>query len=262
MHQTHGLRRQEQLLEILARNGEATVDELAAALQVSVWTIRRDLNRLETRGALRRTHGRAEVTDSSIAAPIWDTAAVHQAAATNLEAKQRIGRAVAQRLPGGAHLALSGGSTTLQVARALKSLYYQGEVLTNALDIAVELADTPGLRVVCTGGDVQPRYHTLAGAVTERVLKLHFFDYAVIGVSGIDLRHGFTVNSQVEAATVNLIVEHARTVIVVADHTKFGRVAFAAVLGEAPPHKLVTDRAVAPGFAEFCQRLDIELIVV
>lgn len=261
MHQTNSLRRQEQLLEILAHNGEATVDELATRLQVSVWTIRRDLNHLEARGALRRTHGRAEVTDSATVAPVWDSVAVRQAAATNLEAKQRIGWAVAQRMPGGAHLALSGGSTTLQVARALKSLHYQGEVMTNALDIAVELADMPGLRVVCTGGDVQPRYRTLAGAVTERVLKLHFFDYAVIGVSGIDPRHGFTVNSQVEAATVNLIAEHARTVIVVADQTKFGRVAFAAVLGEAPPHRLVTDNLLAPDLAQFCGRLDIELIV-
>ncbi len=262
MHQAHGLRRQEQLLEILTRNGEATVDELAALLQVSVWTIRRDLSSLEARGALRRTHGRAEVTQPATGAPVWDSAAVRQAAATNQEAKQRIGRAVAQRLPGGAHLALSGGSTTLEVARALKALHYQGEVLTNALDIAVELADMPGLRVVCTGGDVQPRYRTLAGAVTERVLKLHFFDYAVIGVSGIDLRHGFTVNSQVEAATVNLLAEHARTVIVVADQAKFGRVAFAAVLGEAPPHRLVTDGAVAPDFAGYCRRLGAELIVV
>ncbi|MFN3335371.1 MAG: DeoR/GlpR family DNA-binding transcription regulator [Caldilinea sp.] len=262
MHQTNSLRRQERLLEILAQNGEASVDDLAKRLQVSVWTIRRDLSSLEARGALRRTYGRAEVTNSAIVASVWDGAAVRQAAATNLEAKQRIGRAVAQRLPGGAHLALSGGSTTLQVARALKALHYQGEVLTNALDIAMELADMPGLRVVCTGGDVQPRYHTLAGAVTERVLKLHFFDYAVIGVSGIDPHHGFTVNSQVEAATVNLIAEHARTVIVVADQTKFGSIAFAAVLGEAPPHKLVTDSMVAPAFAEFCRRLGIELMVV
>ncbi len=261
MHQAQGLRRQEQLLEILARNGEATVDDLAARLQASVWTIRRDLSSLEARGALRRAHGRAEVIQSATDLQAWDSATVRLAAATNLAAKQRIGRAVAQRLPSGAHLALSGGSTTLEVARALKALHYQGEVLTNALDIAVELADTPGLRVVCTGGDVQPRYRTLAGAVTERVLKLHFFDYAVIGVSGVDLRHGFTVNSQVEAATVNLIAEHARTVIVVADLTKFGRVAFAAVLGDAPPHLLVTDGPLPAEFGRQLQGLGIEVVV-
>jgi DeoR family transcriptional regulator of aga operon len=261
MSLAHSLRRQEQLLEILAQNGEATVDELAARLQVSVWTIRRDLSSLEARRALRRLHGRAEVTQSATGLQAWDSATVRLAAATNLEAKQRIGQAVAQRIPSGAHLALSGGSTTLEVARALKALHYQGEVLTNALDIAVELADTPGLRVVCTGGDVQPRYRTLAGAVTERVLKLHFFDYAVIGVSGIDLRHGFTVNSQVEAATVNLIAEHARTVIVVADLTKFGRVAFAAVLGDAPPHLLVTDGLPPAEFDRQLQRLGIEVVV-
>src|SRR5215212_763912 len=182
MMQSRSLRRQELLLEILCQAGESTVEELAQRLKVSVWTVRRDLSGLEERGALQRLHGRAEVA-SATKVQAWDSASLHQAAAINLQAKQHIGRSVARRIPPGAHVALSGGSTTLEVARALKALRFQGEVITNALDIAVELAALPGLHVVCTGGEVQPRYHTLAGAVTERVLKLHFFDFAVIGVS-------------------------------------------------------------------------------
>ncbi len=202
------------------------------------------------------------MTDAALAVQTWDSATLRDAAVTNLDGKQRIGRAVAQRIPASAHVALSGGSTTLEVARALKALHFHGEVLTNALDIAVELAETPGMRVVCTGGEVQPRYRTLAGAVTERVLKLHFFDYAVVGVSGVDLRHGFTVNSQVEAATVNLIAEHARTVMVVADRTKFGRIAFASVLGERTPQQLFTDGRISNDFTTHLERLGIDLIVV
>jgi DeoR family transcriptional regulator of aga operon len=261
MNHSRGLRRQEQLLEILAQNGEATVDELAARLQVSVWTIRRDLSSLEERGALRRQYGRAEVNMSAAGVQAWDNATLRDAATTNLAAKQHIGQAVAQRLPHGAHVALSGGSTTLEVARALKAQHWQGEIVTNALDIAVELAESPGLRVVCTGGEVQPRYRTLAGAVTERVLKLHYFDYAVIGVSGIAVPQGFTVNSQVEAATVNLIAEHARTVIVVADHTKFSCVAFAAVLGETPPHWLATDGGMSSELDRNLQHLGTQTII-
>ena len=249
MTQTRSLRRQELLLEILCQSGESTVEELAERLKVSVWTVRRDLTSLEDRGALQRLHGRAEVA-SATKVQAWDSASLHQAAAINLAAKQHIGRIVAQRIPSGAHVALSGGSTTLEVARALKILRFQGEVVTNALDIAVELAAIPGLHVVCTGGEVQPRYHTLAGTVTERVLKLHFFDFAVIGVSGIDLRHGFTVNSQVEAATVNLIAEHARSVVVAADSAKFGRVAFASVLSETSPHLLACETAPPQAYAQ------------
>jgi DeoR family transcriptional regulator of aga operon len=256
MTQSRALRRQEQLLELLSQHGEATVDELAESLHVSVWTIRRDLSLLEERGALHRLHGRAELAPTG-RGEAWDAGALRQAAAIHLEAKQRIAQVVAGRIPQGAHVALSGGSTTLEVARALKERHFQGEVVTNALDIAVELAETPGLRVVCTGGEVQPRYHTLAGAVTERVLKLHFFDFAIIGVSGIDLRHGFTVNSQVEAATVNLIAEHSRTVVVVADRSKFGRVAFASVLEETPPHWLVTDGELAPEYKLHLHRLGV-----
>jgi DeoR family transcriptional regulator of aga operon len=223
---------------------------------VSVWTVRRDLAALEEQGVLQRRHGRAEVT-SAAQAQAWDSASLDRAAGGNLEAKQRIGRLVARCIPPGAHVALSGGSTTLEVARALKALGFQGDIVTNALDIAAELAAQPGLRVVCTGGEVQPRYHTLAGVVTERVLKLHFFDYAVIGVSGIDLRHGFTVNSQVEAATVNLIAEHARTVVVAADSSKFGRVAFASVLTETPPHLLACEGAPPPAYARYLAALGV-----
>ncbi len=260
MKQSRALRRQEQLLEIMSQHGEAAVDELAARLKVSVWTIRRDLSLLEGRGALLRLHGRAEVAQAANV-QAWDSAVLRQAAATNLEAKRRIGHMVAQRIPPGAHLAASGGSTTLEVARALKAQHFQGEVVTNALDIAMELAGAPGLAVVCTGGEVQPRYHTLAGAVTERVLKLHFFDYAVLGVSGIDVRHGFTVNSQVEAATLNLIAEHARTVVVVADKSKFGRVAFASVLGETPPHLLASDGAPGAEFVRFLRAQGTQLLL-
>jgi DeoR/GlpR family transcriptional regulator of sugar metabolism len=259
MPESRTLRRQEQMLALLAENGAATVEELAAQLDVSVWTIRRDLNQLAARGALQRLHGRAEA--SAPGAQAWDSATLQQAAATNLEGKQRIARQIAQQIPQGARLALAGGSTTLQVARSLKAWHFQGEVVTNALDIAVELAQTPGLNVICTGGQVQPRYLTLAGPVTERVLKLHYFDYAVIGVSGITVREGFTVNSQVEAATVNLIADHARTLIVAADHTKFGRIAFASVLTEATPHQLVTDARLAPAFAQHFEQSAIHVII-
>lgn len=259
MPQSRSLRRQELLLEILCQSGAATVDELAHRLKVSVWTVRRDLALLEERGALQRLHGGAEAAGATQVQP-WDRASLHEAAADHLEAKQAIGRSVARLVPMGAHIALSGGSTTLEVARALKALRFGGEVVTNALDIAVELAAVPGLNVVCTGGEVQPRYHTLAGAVTERVLKLHFFDFAVIGVSGIDLRHGFTVNSQVEAATVNLIAEHARTLVVAADSSKFGRVAFASVLGETPPHLFACENVPPPVYLQFLGALGARLV--
>jgi DeoR family transcriptional regulator of aga operon len=258
MAQSRSLRRQELLLEILCQKGESSVEDLAAFLRVSVWTVRRDLSTLEARGALQRLHGRAEAA-GAVQAQSWDSDSLNRSAAVNHEAKQRIGRTVARLIPRGAHVALSGGSTTLEVARALKAQHFHGEVMTNALDVAIELAAIPELNVVCTGGEVQPRYHTLAGAVTERVLKLHFFDYAVIGVSGIDLRHGFTVNSQVEAATVNLIAEHARTVVVVADRTKFGRVAFASVLSDSPPHLLACEAPPAD-YGQFLTALGTRLI--
>ncbi|MBK8049137.1 MAG: DeoR/GlpR transcriptional regulator [Anaerolineales bacterium] len=235
MTQSQTLQRQEKLLSMLSQDGSLSVDDLAQRLRVSVWTVRRDLSKLEERGALRRLHGAA-------AAMPLGVDSIGATGDANPTGKERIGFAAASRVAPGMHVALSGGSTTLAVARAMKGLGFHGEVVTNALDIALELAEAPGMRVVCTGGEVQARYRTLAGAVTERVLKLHYFDIAIIGVSGIAVPQGFTVNSQVEAATLALMIEHARTVILVADHTKFGRVAFALLPADTPPQLVITDR--------------------
>jgi DeoR/GlpR family transcriptional regulator of sugar metabolism len=247
MSESRTLRRQEQLLALLAQDEEVSVETLAQKLDVSVWTVRRDLRALEGLGAVSRHNGRAGVTEQGAGAlglaregadgdPLQEGARID---ASRTQAKRRIGQAVAARLPHGVHIALTGGSTTLEVARALRAIGFRGHVLTNALDCASELAGVAGLHVVCTGGEVQPRYLTLAGAVTERVLKMHFFDYAVVGVSGFDLRHGFTVNSQVEAATLNLVAEHARTLIVAMDGSKVGRVAFASVFADQEPDLIV-----------------------
>jgi DeoR family transcriptional regulator of aga operon len=199
--------------------------------------------------------------DSAAAGAAWSDNQQSPAALAHVEAKRRIGWAAAQLVRGDAHMALSGGSTTLEAARALKALHYHGEIVTNALDIAMELSGAPEMRVVCTGGDVQRRYHTLAGSVTERILKLHFFDVAVIGVSGLTAKEGITVNSQVEAASLSLMIEHSRRVIYVADQSKFGRIAFASLAVHAPEQTLVTDSRPSPEFQQHLQRLGLQLVI-
>jgi DeoR/GlpR family transcriptional regulator of sugar metabolism len=260
MSRSQALQRQEYILSLLARDGLIEAELIATRFGVSIWTVRRDLNALEARGVLKRKHGGAKVVSGSPEAA-WDENLLHRAETVNLEAKQQIGRAAAQLVYTSTHLVLSGGTTTLEAARALRSLRYRGEVVTNALDIALELAEVPDIKVVCTGGDVQHRYHTLAGAVTERILRLHFFDVALIGVSGITVKEGITVNSQVEAASLNLMIEHARQVIFLADHSKFGRVAFASLDFDTPGAMLVTDMPLATAYAQHFQQQGMQTIV-
>ncbi|MGL4651115.1 MAG: DeoR/GlpR family DNA-binding transcription regulator, partial [Caldilineaceae bacterium] len=220
------------------------------ALGVSEWTVRRDLDHLKKRGVVARTVAESGITDS-----------LEASGRHNHPAKVRIGRAAAALIHPASHVALSGGSTTLEVARTLRALRFRGYVVTNALDIALELAQPPALRVLCTGGDVQERYHTLVGPVAERVLRLHYYDVAVIGISGATVREGFTVNSQLEATLLTLMIEHAQQVILVADHSKFGRVAFASLPVLAPVIALVTDAPVPAPLASDLERRKIPLIV-
>lgn len=254
--------RQEEIVALLASDGTVSVDALARRFEISVWTIRRDLQKLEARGVLKRHYGRAQVAESADEEPVWSADSLRVSRELNRAAKARIGLAAAGFIPPQANVAISGGSTTLEVARALKDLRFCGELVTNALDIALELAECPDLRVVCTGGDVQGRYRTLAGAVTERVLKLHFFEVAVIGVSGLGVRQGLTVNSQVEAATLGLMAAHAQRVIIVADQSKFGRVAFASLPIDAPVQALVTDAPPRREFDEYLRERQIPVVVV
>lgn len=260
MSRSKALQRQEHILNLLARDGAIEAESVAARFGVSIWTVRRDLNALAAQGALERRYGGARRMDGSDAAP-WDEGPPQPLETTNLEAKRRIGRAAARLVHVGSHIVLSGGTTTLEAARALRALGYRGEVVTNALDIAQELVEAPEIKVVCTGGDVQRRYHTLAGAVTERMLRHHFFDVALIGISGIALREGITVISQVEAASLSMMVEHSRRVILLADHSKFGCVAFASLELNAAEATLVTDAPLAVEYRRHFAQQGVQVVV-
>lgn len=260
MSRSKALQRQEYILHLLARDGAIEAEGVAAHFGVSIWTIRRDMNTLAAQGALERRYGGAlRVDGHEISA--WGDGLPQPREPPNLEAKQRIGRAAARLVHSGNHIVLSGGTTTLEAARALRSLGYSGEVVTNALDIAQELAEAPEIKVVCTGGDVQRRYHTLAGSVTERMLRHHFFDVALIGISGIALREGITVISQVEAATLSLMIEHSRRVILLADHSKFGRVAFASLELNASEATLVTDAPLVAEYRRHFAQQGVQVVV-
>ena len=262
MSNSKALQRQEYIRNLLEKKGDVSAMELASRLNVSIWTIRRDLNSLEACGVLRRYYGGAESTgllDDTCQLAERDSFRV--SAGVNLEAKRWIGLATARLLHPGERVAVAGGTTTLEVAKALKRMRFKGEIVTNALDIALELSEEPEIHVVCTGGDLQPRYHTLVGTVTERMLKLQYFDAVVIGVTGISLRHGITVNSQVDATALELMMEHSCRTILIADHTKFGRVCFASFSPAVPINYLVTDERLPAEYDEYFQSLQIKVVI-
>ncbi len=242
------MERLSEILQILGTDGTVDVGALAVRLDMSEATIRRDLQLLEEQHMLARTHGGAVTSGAMYELPMRYKAARHH------PEKTRIAREAATRVPDGAVVGLTGGTTTTEVARAV--LARTGlTVVTNALNIAGELAIRSDLKLVVTGGTARPESYELVGPMAERALAEMNLDIAIVGVDGVTLDEGLTTHHEVEASTNRVLLEQARTVVAVADSSKLGLVAFARICPLDAVDELITDDAVAASTVEsFCDR--------
>ncbi|MEW1776970.1 DeoR/GlpR family DNA-binding transcription regulator [Streptomyces sp. NPDC086777] len=234
------------LLELLVERGRLEVEEAAAELAVSAATIRRDLDQLAEQQMLVRTRGGAVVHGVSYELPL------RYKTARQASEKQRIAKAVADLVEPGEAVGLTGGTTTTEVARALA---VRGDlttgtpaltVVTNALNIANELAVRPQFKIVVTGGVARPQSYELIGPLAAGVLGQITLDVAVLGVVAFDLVHGAAAHDEGEAAVNRLLCERAARVVVAADSSKLGGRAFARICAAELVDVLVTDTAAAP----------------
>jgi DeoR family transcriptional regulator of aga operon len=223
------------ILSKVADGGSASVAEMARELSVSPSTVRRDLGLLDRQRLLERTHGGAVAHGGLLEMPL------QYRNARNAEEKMRIGRAAADRVEGGAAVGLTGGTTTAQIARALRHRA-RLTVVTNALNVANELGRSRDVKVVVTGGVLRVESHELVGSLAEASLERVHLDVLFLGVDGIDPGAGFTTHDEMEAQTDAMFMRRARSVVVVADASKFGHVAFAPICSFDQVEELITDR--------------------
>ncbi len=222
--------------EILEREGKASVEELAAALDVSAATVRRYLDRLEQEGRVVRSHGGAVLIERGFEIPIGDRA-LSQAAE-----KRRIALRAATLVSEGAVVGITGGTTTMEVARAIANTD-DLTVVTNALDIGAEMAARRNVRLVLTGGTARTASFELSGPIAERTIRDYNLDLVFVGVDGVDATAGFTTHNDLEARTNAALVQRASKVVVVADSTKLGQVKFARICDLQDAHLLVSDES-------------------
>ncbi|MEO8477790.1 MAG: DeoR/GlpR family DNA-binding transcription regulator [Actinomycetota bacterium] len=228
------------ILEELSSDGTVGVAELVGRLGVSAATIRRDLELLEEQRLLTRTHGGAVGQGVLYELPLRYKASRHQ------DEKRRIAVAAAALVDDGAAVGLTGGTTCTEVARELVDRQ-RLTVVTNALNIAGELAIRPNLKLVVTGGYARPESYELVGPLAERSLAGLNLDVVFLGADGVSPHAGLTTHHEVEAHTDLALIERARRVIVVADSSKIGLVAFAQICAVDRIHELITDKGAAPG---------------
>lgn len=238
--------RQQQILETVRDSRQVTVAELGHRFGVSEVTIRRDLSELAAQGALRRAHGGAIVVTSAPPEP-----PVVQRMARAENCKKCIGRAAAALVADGQSVFIGSGSTTAHVARYLVDRQ-DLTVVTNALNIATELAAAEGVTVVVTGGMMRDSELSLVGHIAEQSLREVRVDKVILGMRAISLEAGMTNDYLPEVMTDRTIIEMAPELVVVADHTKFGKVASAYI---APVKRITTLVTDAEADAEILARL-------
>ena len=210
--------------------------DIASELGVSGATVRRDLHLLESQRLLARTHGGAVAQGVLYELPLRYKGARHQTE------KLRIAREAAALVGEGEAIGLTGGTTTTEVARALADRQ-RLTVVTNALNIASELAVRPNLKLVVTGGVARAESYELVGPIAEASLGGLNLDLVFLGVDGISARDGLTTHHEIEAHTNRALIDRARRVVVVADSSKIGRVAFARICEVDLVDALITDEA-------------------
>lgn len=247
--------RQRLILEIVRDNQQATVSELSRRFDVSEVTIRRDLRELDERGGLRRAHGGAIV-----ATPAPPEPPVVQRMTQAEHCKACIGRAAAALVSDGDSIFIGSGSTTAYVARHLvdrKDL----TVVTNALNVATELATAEGVTVVVTGGMMRASELSLIGHIAEQSLREVRIDKVIMGMRAISLEAGMTNDYLPEVMTDRTIIEMAPDLIVVADHTKFGKVASAYIAPVERITTLVTNSNTNPETLARLEEMGVRVIV-
>jgi DeoR family transcriptional regulator, aga operon transcriptional repressor len=228
------------ILEHLSAHGSVSVAELARELAVSPATIRRDLELLDDQRLLTRTHGGAVAQGVLYELPLRYKTGRHQ------QEKRRIAAEAATRIADGEAVGLTGGTTTTEVARVLVERQ-RLTVVTNALNIASELAIRPNLKLVVTGGWARSESYELVGPLAEQSLAGLNLDTVFMGVDGISFEAGLMTHHEVEAHTNMALMERARRAVVVADSSKIGRTAFARICPIERVHELITDAAADAG---------------
>jgi DeoR family transcriptional regulator, aga operon transcriptional repressor len=233
--------RQARIVQRLQEDGFVEITELSLSLRADRSTIRRDLRELELQGLVRRTRGGALAGPASGEKDIpYEVKRIE-----NMAPKQAIGAYAATLISEGEAVLLDSGSTTFQIARALRKRN-SISVVTNDLNVAMCLADSPGIQLVVTGGILLESVYTLVGPQTVAELSGLNVDRAFLGADAIHHEAGITNVTFVEVEVKRAMIAAALEVVVVADASKFEHRALAPVVGLDGVDMIITDDGLDP----------------
>jgi len=228
------------ILRELRQAGSISVEDLRDKLNVSLATVRRDLQELEHRGLLRRTHGGAIPIEPMIYEAFRHDRSFQDQVDRFAEEKRRIAMAAADLISPGDTIALTAGTTTTEVARNLHALGGI-TVVTNTVNVAMELCKRKDVHVFVTGGHLRGDWFSLVGLEAVANMSKVYVDLLFIGVNGLDAQKGLTCINGDEAEINRSMVQQAKRKIAVTDHSKLGVVTRWVICPTESIEMLITD---------------------
>jgi DeoR/GlpR family transcriptional regulator of sugar metabolism len=248
--------RQQKILDILESGTKVRVRELSKSLGVSEATVRRDLDDLKQRGHIHRIHGGAILAEKASPEP-----PVVQRTHENANEKCRIGQEAAGLIHDDETIFIGSGTTALEVARNLVDRRNL-TVITNSLPVINTLARGQGISIIAIGGMLRLSELSFIGYITEQALREFRPQKVIMGIRAISLDEGLTNDYLPEVTTDRVIIQSAPEVILVADHSKFGKVSTAFVALLTSIHKVVTDVATPSDMVDDLRRMHIQVLTV
>ena len=248
--------RRQHVLSLIQRDGRVLVSELSETLGISQITIRKDLDFLESRGLVWRSHGGALAPRNGA---LFDPALKEKEHQHSAE-KVRIAKAAIELVQESQCILLDSGTTTTAIASLLRD-FHSLTVITNAINIATILSGSR-MEVILTGGTLRPNSSSLVGPIAEDVLREIHADILFLGVDGFDLQVGLTTPNILEARVNRAMINASSVVVAVCDATKFHKRSMALIVPPSRVHCVITDRTLAATDCETLRSAQIEVILV
>ena len=246
--------RRNEILTILKDEGRVIVADLSRKYDVTEETIRRDLEKLENDGYAERTYGGAVLRGSE-----KDEVPFLMRKRENVEAKMRIATALSQMISDGDRIMLDASTTALFVAKQIRDKK-NITVITNSIEILLELSDMPDWKVLSTGGSLKGRALSLLGYQAERMVDGFFVDKAILSCKGVDLQKGFTDSNELDAGIKKQMLKSATKRIMAVDNAKFNHLSFTQVVDFSGIDLLATDKKLSAEWEARLAQSDVEIL--
>ncbi|MCH8494207.1 MAG: DeoR/GlpR family DNA-binding transcription regulator [Balneolales bacterium] len=248
--------RRNKALNLLKENGQVSVTELSELLDVSEVTIRKDLQYLERRNLLIRTHGGAMQNNYLVQDQHFEVKGKKYA-----DEKRRIGEAAASLVQDGDTIIMDAGTTMIQLARCLHNKRNL-TILSSAINVAMELMHIPDVQLVMLGGVIRSTSAAVVGPFAETMVNEHYCSKLFLAGDGLDPDFGVTTTNGLEAHLNKMMIASAQETILIMDSSKFGRRGLSRICGLDKINLIITDSGISDHMKKVFEERDVPLMIV